>query len=248
MKRLIVILLAGVFLFSACTEGEYHITQPEQQGEAEEVTTTTEAPAVITTTEAIAVTTIDTTEIEPPKQLLDWEEAYMAVIEPYKNSNSNEDPYGAMLFDIDGDGIPELLLCYSSLDVRIEVYTFTNGEAVHLRHLTEGVKYKLDGYEGIYVFTGVGPYGVLFTTYFELIDNELLELNGGMDFTKTFADETDFELNIIIFAHFVNGIEVSEQEFEDTVKQYFNEDNRILPWEDIYMLKDAEKMFSVFEG
>jgi len=248
MKRLILFLLAGVIIFSACAGGESDIRQPEQPGKAETVTTTTEATVVTTTAEEIAVTTTDTAEPKPPRQLSDWEEAYMAVLEPFTNNNSREDPFGAMLFDIDEDGIPELLLCYSSLGVRIEVYTFTNDEAVHLGRLTEGAKYKLDGYNGIYVFTDIGPYGTLYTTYFELTDNELVELNERMDFTKTFADETDFEQGIIIFAHFVNGIEVSEQEFEDTVKQYFNVDSEILSWEDIYMIEDTEKMFSDFNG
>jgi len=233
MKKIIVLLLAGVIVLTAC-----------HQSISETTAGTEETAAPYTSTGTTTQTLPPATEPESPNQDLNWKDAYRAVIASFAGMDSFEDtPYGARLFDINGDGIPELLLSYGCLAVNFGVYTFANGEAVYSGRLIGGAMHRIPDYNGIYIFTGVSPYGTLYTRYFELINNELLEINESINLTKTFAEGIPIEYPVT-FAYFVNKVEVSEQEFENAVKQYFNEDNRILLYNDYYLPEDAEKMFS----
>jgi hypothetical protein len=236
MKNLALILTVVMLMtVVGCGEG----TPNQEEGTPEITEATTEAA---TPSDEPTPTKDDKTD----EVNLDWIDAYRQEISKLEADTSNEEQmFGAIniqLYDMNDNGIPELFVGYPNKYTEYKVYTFTDGKAVETGKVTGGGIFKVSGYDGIYTYTGVSPYGVMFTEYFELKDNKLTELKDvGINLTKELVSEPTQEQEAV-FKFLLNDTEISQDEYLKKQNEYFSEKNQIL--QNIYPLSDKEKMFA----
>ncbi len=138
-----------------------------------------------------------------------WEQAYYDKINQlYEESDSN-DTYA--IYDIDGDGTPELLDGWRIMGV----YTFKNGKVTYLGDIYNE-PYKLSGEKGIYTFGGFGT-GVGGSTYYTLDRSAIAEGKGNIELS--YGTELGGEGNL---SYRSNSKAVTEEEYNNLVAKYFN--------------------------
>jgi predicted small lipoprotein YifL len=237
------ILLAIVMLMAVVLTGCGETAPAEESPQTEVVTAAvTESQPEVTEPE---ITEPKEEEEDEPESDLRWMDAYRQLVNSFGRT-SFEDPIGAYLYDIDGDGIPELFLEFPAMDLMFDVYTFRNGETVKAGEFYCGAVYKVPNYNGLYTFTVASPYGAQFGDYMELVNGGLIEPRGvGVSFITSVVEPIDFDAGLV-WEYFLNDVKVSQSEFESKRNEYFNESNMIL--RNRYKLDDIEKMFSDYLG
>ena len=198
---------------------------------------------------------ITTTATTTAKHLnLNWETAYRQFISTFKfESNGGYNRYtlngegvlGIQLYDINGDGIPELFLRHEGLGSYYSIYDIKNSNAAYVGQIYGDV-YKVPSYNGIY--THIGGCGGLarHSEYFELVNGSFATPQGiDTNFRVDVPDDYYFGsfdfYNETNYLYYLNHVEVTMHEYDSKASQYFNDGNRILLTD--YPVNDVEIMF-----
>ena len=163
-----------------------------------------------------------------------WQKAYAELLREYLTKPSpNEDLYHVhrafMLYDIDKDGVPELMIFYMAAGFWLEAfYSYRNGEIIPVKVQTEGgflIYYfraypTPDGRPGI-IFADTlrhpdGPDAYIFD-YWVLEGNTLVP---AFNITRLFSDWVNCEV-ISRAGWFVRGEQVTEEEFIEVYNEFF---------------------------
>lgn len=145
-------------------------------------------------------------------------------IPTYYSDISNIDTLGYQFEDLDGDGVPELLIGVEGFseyfyDELYDIYTVENGEVVHLASGAERVQYRLCGDGTIYSTAASGAADVTYE-HSEVVDGELSTIECVWSVPTTYDfDDTGYELTWYYSTTglYDNGIEIDEDEaFEIT--------------------------------
>lgn len=217
-------------------DSSYSAEVPQTAPTTEPTEAATEAPTPLPT-EAPAETEAPTTEATLPAGVYpSWQEAYAAQLRNYARTEDYvyyDDGTGTMydLYDIDGDGTPELFVSQGAFHVSgCMIYTFDGSECVYLQTLGEwGVvsvipagPYVLSAYSGM----GYHSYG-------------FYQFDGGahtLALTDSFNDNSDTGYEVVEYYH--NNQQVSQMAYESAMAFYTNH-----PWvtnigRDFYFYED----------
>ncbi|MCL2054613.1 MAG: hypothetical protein FWG90_09330 [Oscillospiraceae bacterium] len=211
MKKLVfLVVLAGVLLCGCSENGEGDVTEG-----AVALPSVTEI-AVETTAEITLVEITEAEIVEKPQFEYDWQELY------YQKMSEN-DWWGDIamfnVFDLDGDGIPELMISHDDASVpKAKIFTMKNGELKELGGYGSYGWFAYDFERGYIhdIMTGQGQY---ISTIYKLDCGEMIEIISFYDVFDSWRPDGYFE---------INGEEVSSEVYYDERENYnYNYDNFI---------------------
>ena len=102
--------------------------------------------------ETTAPPTEPQTEAEPAPPAADWKAAYRAQLDAYQNAPGYDPSASWDLRDLDGDGIPELLISEASYHIgRLQIY-YCNGSSAETMYLNDGVRMQFGSYGSVLLY------------------------------------------------------------------------------------------------
>jgi tetratricopeptide (TPR) repeat protein len=159
-------------------------------------------------------------ENEPEEEVADnWQDAYLVKAMEYLNDPPEPTGYLFCLHDINGDGIPELMIKADMVRYPGNFYTFIDGKVVDVGGFVFDL--YLSPHPNSIISSGSGGMGMLFTMVYNLQGDELVtieELEYNV-YSDTLNEHGDF--------YYLNGNEVSKQQYNSLFNQYVSSDRRI---------------------
>ena len=135
----------------------------------------------------------------------------------------------AELIDFDNDGLPELLLMYGDDDFFASaycvIYTYLPGyvkllESYHL-YLNHSMISIAESRSGVaYLCYSEGDYSAWSDSYFTLVDTDWTEVLSLVYFIVDEIYDDDWNWLEDVILHYIDGVEVSEHEFENALERY----------------------------
>ena len=152
-----------------------------------------------------------------------YRKMYMDAVNNHESWVSNAWAESMFLYDIDGDGSPELFISSGWLgnmfgQIRHEVYTFRNGEVSYADAVYGGSLFKAPGYEGVFSYIVSGAPQLGSSSYYGMTDGllqrneDVISFSAGV--THTGADFEPF--------YRINDELVTEEEYNALFTEYFN--------------------------
>lgn len=160
-----------------------------------------------------------TIEYADAESIAVWQELYISKAKPYIDEGHHY--YQFCLYDIDKNGIPELMLKPTGARLPGTAYTVNQGGIIGLEGIIWGNLYASRRPQSI-VSSGSAGTGMLFTTLYTLNDNKLVEM-GKLTYDEHSEDYPDHRF-------FFNGNKISEKEYERIYSELISEASK-LTWE-----------------
>jgi len=251
----LLLIIAMITSFAACsssTEDEQAVNTDKsdtgvftEESQTPKVTETTAESTDESVTESTPTTT--TPPVEPP----DWVAMYRNLMRnKIKDDNDvfvyeQDFAYGGFLYDIDGDGIPELFLIVYDYGPLIVGYTSKSDKNSSIGVMQGFEVYKLPNQQGIYIIDRIKGGGYWEgSRYYEFIDGKLTQRTNVGELSLSRSSGGDDGImgpdGVYINQYSHNGTSVSESEFNRVFDENFNSSTQISAYE----RKDMEKMFS----
>lgn len=217
----------------------------------EETTVTTSEETSEATTEATTATTTENTEPEPDESSAGfdpsqpWCQAYLEALPGIFEDPSYLDMLTYTLIYLDGDDIPEVFIegdCEAAGEI---VLTYHDGEVCELWLPRLGTQY-IPGTGLLYTCTGHMDYYPVTITCLNDGSFDLVAEGDYYMSEETYAalaEDPDAE---IVYTYEWDGVEITEEEFEDHIAEYYDMDNSVYP-DNFYSYGDFQTLLTTGE-
>lgn len=153
--------------------------------------------------------------ISPESIVFKWQQSYQDKLDEFKNSDSFSNDSAFDLFDMTGDGNPELIISQGTDKQSVcEIYTFSNGSI-----LSVGTA----GFDGIFDF--LPEYGLTREEYHGdgFLLGKFRQIEDGQ-FTEflTYSDNSESTYSGASIKHEINGLDVLLTEYESKLAPYID--------------------------